>query len=169
MFLLFFNTFFFGYNKIIVKKKSNTIRRISNRRAKFDYDLGDGLVVGISLTGAETKALRRGHGHIRGSYVTIKDGELWLLNATITGDNSAKIPEEEQTRSRKLLAKKREIAELVTAKQQGQTIVPLEVLTGGRYVKVRISAGRGKKHYDKRQALKKRDEQRAMQAALKMR
>jgi SsrA-binding protein len=143
-----------------MKKKSNQTKRISNRRARFDYDLGDGLVVGIALTGAETKALRRGHGHIRGAYVTVKDGELWLLNATITGDNSAKIPEEQQTRSRKLLAKKREIADLIAAKQQGQTIVPVDILTQGRYIKVRISAGRGKKHYDKRQVIKQRDEAR---------
>jgi SsrA-binding protein len=120
------------------------------------------LVVGIALTGAETKALRRGHGHIRGAYVTVKNGELWLTNATITGDNSAKIVEEQQTRARKLLAKHREIEALVAAKQQGQTIVPLEILTHGRYIKVRISAGRGKKHYDKRQTLKKRDEERSM-------
>jgi SsrA-binding protein len=142
------------------KKKPNQTKRISNRRARFDYDLGDGLVVGIALTGAETKSLRRGHGHIRGAYVTVRDGELWLFNATITGDNAAKIPEEQHTRSRKLLAKKREIADLIAAKQQGQTIVPLEILTSGRYIKVRISAGRGKKHYDKRQVIKQRDEQR---------
>lgn len=153
----------------MAKKKKAATKRISNRRARFDYELGDGLVVGIALTGAETKALRRGHGHIRGAYVTIKDsakgGELWLLNATITGDAGIKIPEEEQTRSRKLLAKKREIADLIAAKQQGKTIVPLEVLTQGRYVKLRIAAGRGKKQYDKRQTLKARDAARQAQAA----
>lgn len=148
-------------------KKTPATKRISNRRARFDYDLGDGLVVGIALTGAETKALRRGHGHIRGAYVTVKDGELWLFNATITGDAGIKIPEEQQTRSRKLLAKRKEIEELMAAKQQGQTIVPLEILTRGRYVKVRISAGRGLKKYDKRQVLKKRDETRQMNTALK--
>jgi len=150
----------------MAKKKPNTTKRISNRRARFDYDLGDGLVVGMSLTGAETKALRRGQGHIRGSYVTIKDGELWLLNATITGDNAIRIPEEEQTRSRKLLAKRKEITELIEAKQQGQTIVPLEILTHGRYIKVRISAGRGKKLYDKRQVMKRKDQAREAQRAI---
>lgn len=141
------------------KKPSNT-KRISNRRAKFDYELGDGLVVGLSLTGAETKALRRGHGHIRGAYVTVKDNELWLFNATITGDNAIKIPEDQQTRSRKLLAKRREIDALIAAKQQGRTIVPLEILTQSRYIKLRIAAGKGKKHYDKRHALKERDQRR---------
>ncbi len=148
----------------MAKKKPTTLKRISNRRAKFDYELGDGLLVGIALTGAETKSLRRGHGHIRGAYVTVKDspkgGELWLLNATITGDNVAKIPEEQQTRSRKLLAKRREIDTLIAAKKQGQTIVPLEVLTGGRYIKIRIAAGRGKRQYDKRETIKKRNQAR---------
>lgn len=151
----------------MAKKKQSQTKRIANRRAKFDYELGDSLVVGISLTGAETKSLRRGHGHIRGAYVTVKDGELWLTNATITGDNSAIIPQEQQTRSRKLLAKRKEIDALLAAKQQGQTIVPLEILTQGRYIKVRISTGRGKKHYDKRQVLKARDDKRASESALK--
>jgi len=151
----------------MAKKKPQTTKQISNKRARFDYELGDGLVVGIALSGAETKALRRGHGHLRGSFVTIKDNELWLLNATINGDNAIRISEQDQTRSRKLLAKKKEIDALAAAKQQGLTIVPLEILTRGRYIKVRISAGRGKKQYDKRQVLKKRDEQRTIQASLK--
>jgi SsrA-binding protein len=150
-----------------MKQKQSQTKRISNRRARFDYELGDGLVVGIVLTGGETKSLRRGHGHIRGAYVTVKDGELWLVNATITGDAGIKIPEEQQTRSRKLLAKKKEIAELIAAKQQGRTIVPLEILTTGHYVKVRIAAGQGKKHYDKRQILKKRDEARQIQREIR--
>lgn len=152
----------------MAKKKLSQTKHITNRRARFDYDLGDGLVVGIALSGAETKALRRGHGHIRGAYVTVKDGELWLVNATITGDAGIKISEEQQTRSRKLLAKRKEIEELVSAKQQGRTIVPLEVLTKGRYVKVRIAAGRGKRKYDKREVIKKRDEDRKMKAAIKL-
>ena len=142
------------------KKKANQPKSIQNRRARYDYSLDDGFVVGIQLTGAETKSLRRGHGHIRGAYVTIKDGELWLFNATITGDNAIRIPEEEQTRSRKLLAKRKEIEQLAAAKQQGLTIVPLEVLTQGRFIKLRIAAGRGQKRYDKRHVLKKKDEQR---------
>ena len=151
------------------KNKPTQTKQITNRRARHDYELGDGVVVGISLTGAETKSLRRGHGHIRGAYVTVKDDELWLLNATITGDSSVRIPEEQQTRSRKLLAKRKEIQELIAAKQQGKTIVPLQILTGGRYIKLRISAGRGKKHYDKRQTLKERDDSRSANRALKLR
>lgn len=148
-------------------KPSAAGRTISNRRASHDYDLGDGLVVGIALSGAETKSLRRGHGHLKGAYVTLKDGELWLVNATITGDNAVRVPEEDKTRNRKLLAKRKEIEALMTAKQQGQTIVPLQLLTQGHYIKLRIAAGRGKRKYDKRQTLKKKDEIRDIADKLK--
>ncbi len=154
----------------MAKKKSrqaNQTKQIKNRRAKHDYELGDSLVVGLELTGAETKSLRMGHGHLRGAYVTVKDGELYLINATITGSSGVQIGEDDQTRARKLLAKHREIDALIAAKQQGRTIVPLEILTGGRYIKLRISAGKGKKQYDKRQTLKRREDERRAQAELK--
>jgi SsrA-binding protein len=148
------------------KKKQTTTKQIVNRRARHDYELGDSLVVGISLTGGETKALRMGHGQLRGAYVNVKDGELWLMNATINGTRGVVIDEQTQVRNRKLLAKRREIEQLIEAKQQGRTIVPLEILTGGRFIKLRIAIGRGKKLYDKREALKKRDESRTIARAV---
>lgn len=151
----------------MAKKKPNQPKRISNRRARHDYELGDSLVVGLELSGAETKSLRMGHGQLRGAYVTVKGGELFLINATISGTSGIPIIESAQTRARKLLAKRREIQALIEAKQQGKTIVPLEMLTGGRYIKLRVSVGRGKKRYDKRQTLKARDDARRTQAALK--
>lgn len=150
-------------------KKHSQAKQISNRRARYDYELGDSLVVGIQLTGAETKALRLGHGQLRGAYVTIKEGELLLINAAINGSAGIPIGESDQTRSRTLLAKKREIEALAQAKQQGKTIVPLEMLTNGRFIKLRIAVGRGKKQYDKRETLKRRDEERRINAALKSR
>jgi len=149
------------------KKPQKAPKQISNRRARHDYELGDSISAGIVLSGGETKALRMGHGHLRGAYVTIKDGELWIINATIVGTRGVHVPESDQTRSRKLLASKREIKHLEDAKQQGRTIVPLEILTGGRFIKVRIAIGKGRKQYDKRQALKARDESRNMSAAIK--
>lgn len=143
-----------------MKKKAAQPKRITNRRARHDYELGDSLVAGISLSGAETKALRMGHGHLRGAYVTIKNGELWLINATIAGTRGVAIAEKEQTRTRKLLAKRREIEHLEAAKTAGRTIVPLEISTGGRHIKVRIAVGRGRKQYDKRQVLKQREAER---------
>jgi SsrA-binding protein len=149
----------------MAKKKQPQTKAIRNRRASFDYELGDSLVAGIELTGAETKSLRLGHGHLKGAYITVKDNELWLINATISGFNGA--PIEDTTRTRKLLLKRREIDALIAQKQQGHTIVPLELLTGGRYIKVRLSSGRGKKHYDKREAIKRRDQERSNNLDLK--
>jgi SsrA-binding protein len=152
-----------------VKKKASQPKTISNRRARYDYELDDSFVVGLELTGAEVKSLRMGHGHIRGAYVTVKDDQLWLLNATITGTNTAPLTETEQTRTRRILAKRKEIDDLLAIKKQGRTIVPLELLTRGRFIKLRIAAGKGKKHYDKRQVLKARDDKRASESAIKSR
>jgi SsrA-binding protein len=141
-------------------KKSRTPGNIVNRRARYDYELGDSLVVGLELTGAEAKSLRLGHGQLRGAYVTDRDGELWLTNAQIISSKGVPIPEDQQNRGRKLLAKRREIDRLLTAKQQGNSIVPLELLTRGRYIKLRIAVGRGKKRYDKRETIKRRQQER---------
>ncbi len=150
-----------------MSKNSKPVKSISNRRARFDYELGDSLVVGLELTGAETKALRTHHGQLTGAYVTVKDNELWLLNAQIHSTNAAPISEDNQTRSRKLLAKRREIDKLIELKNQGRTIVPLEILTSGRYIKLRIAAGKGKKRYDKRETLKRRTADRDIRHRLK--
>src|SRR5579884_1068184 len=104
-------------------KKSKIPGNITNRRARYDYELGDSLVVGLELTGAEAKSLRLGHGQLRGAYVTERSGELWLINAQVTSSRGIPISESDQTRSRKLLAKRKEIDSLITARQQGNTIV----------------------------------------------
>lgn len=148
-----------------MKKRKTAKGSISNRRARHDYALGDELVVGIELTGAETKSLRRGHGQLRGAYVTIKDDQLWLVNAAINGDKGIPISETDQTRNRRLLAKRKEIDALTAKKRQGLSIIPLELLTRGYYIKLRLATGRGKKRYDKRETLKKRDEDRHLRRA----
>ena len=141
-------------------KKSKAPGNITNRRARYDYELGDSLIVGLELTGAEAKSLRMGHGQLRGAYVTDKSDELWLINAQITSSRGITIDEQTQTRSRKILAKRKEIDNLIAARQQGNTIVPTELLTGGRYIKLRIAVGRGKKRYDKRETIKRRQQER---------
>ncbi len=151
----------------MVKKKQLTTKQISNRRARHDYELGDSLVVGIELTGRETKSLRMGHGQLRGAYVTVKDNQLWLLNSTINGTSGIPISESEQIRTRRLLAKRKQIDELIAAKLQGKTIVPTEMLTNGRFIKLRIAVGKGKKSWDKRQTLKARDDKRNTDRAIK--
>ncbi len=151
-----------------MKNKQNQVKKIQNSRARFDYDLKDDYLCGVVLNGRETKALRLGHGQLKGAFVNIKDGELWLNNMTITGRSGLPIEADEQTRARKLLAKGREIDQLIAAKQQGLSIVPTEVLTRTRFIKVRIAVGRGKKQYDKRATLKKRDDDRNVRRELKL-
>ena len=151
----------------MAKKKSTPSKSISNRRARHDYELEDSLVVGLELNGREVKSLRMGHGQLRGAYVTVKDNELWLINSTINGTTGIPLSESEQTRTRKVLAKRKQIDQLIIEKQQGKTIIPLEILTKGRYIKLRISVGKGKKRYDKRQTLKARDDKRSSDRAIK--
>ncbi len=153
----------------MAKKKPHQPKLIQNRRARYDYELGDSFVVGLVLTGRETKSLRMGHGHLRGAYVTARGEELWLINATIAGTANIPITEEEQSRARKLLAKRREIDALLASKRDGRTIIPLEILTRGRFIKLRIALGKGKHKFDKRQVLKKRDAARDVSRALKSR
>jgi SsrA-binding protein len=143
----------------MAKKRPDT-GKIVNRRARYDYELGDSLVVGLELTGAEAKSLRMGLGQLRGAYVTEKNSELWLINAQITGSRGVIVPEDQQIRNRKILAKRAEINRLLGTKEQGNTIVPLELLTSGRYIKLRIASGRGKKRYDKRETIKRRQQER---------
>lgn len=151
------------------KAHAHQPKTIQNRRARHDYELGDSLVVGIALTGAETKSLRMGHGQLTGAYVTVKDAEIYLIGATINGVKGVAIDESGQTRTRKLLAKRREIDALIAAKQQGRTIVPLDILTQGRYIKLRLAVGKGKRQYDKREVLKKRTEARETEREFKTR
>ncbi len=148
-------------------KKRASDSRIVNRRAKYDYELGDTFIVGLQLTGAEVKSLRLGHGQLTGSYVNNRGGELWLVGAQIMGTRGVSIDEQAVDRSRKVLAKKAEIEDMLAARQQGKSIIPLEFLNGGRYIKLRVAIGRGKKRYDKRESLKRRQQERDISRAIK--
>ena len=143
------------------KKHSQSSGIIFNRRASFDYTLGEELTVGLVLSGVEVRAARDGRVHLKGAFVTIRSNELWLNNASFTvkqpvrGDNTTV-----DTEPRKLLASRRQIDTLAMMKKDGDTIIPLRLLTRGRFIKLVIAPGRGKKLYDKRQAIKKRDQER---------
>ena len=119
-----------------------------NRRAKFDYYLSDELTVGMSLTGLEVRSIRDRHVQLKGSFVTIKDHELWLNNLTLGSETARNI---------RLLATKKQIAVFEREKVAGNTIVPVRLLGGGRHIKLVIPVGKGKKSYDKRQTIKHRD------------
>jgi len=144
------------------KKRSTKPQAILNRRASFDYALGDELTVGLVLNGKEARAARNGRVQLKGSFVTIRNNELWLNNASFSLQlNSKGINEMAvDTTARKLLASRKQIDELAARKQDGMSIVPLRLLTQGRYIKLVIALGKGKKNYDKRQAIKKRDQER---------
>lgn len=156
----------------IMAKAAKPTPAITNRRARFDYELGAELVVGLELTGAEVRSARDGHVQLKGSYVALRNDELWLQNASF----SLKLNQKGQpgartidTEPKKLLAKRKEIDQLAAQKKQGMSIVPVKLMTHGRFIKLVIALGKGKKNYDKRQALKKRDEARDLSRVLKSR
>lgn len=151
------------------KKKEAKPKAILNRRASFDYALGDELITGIVLTGREARAARDGRVQLKGSFVTIRNDELWLNNASFSLKLNTKGEGETSvdTSARKLLASRKQIDELADRKQAGMSIVPLRLLTQGKYIKLVIALGKGKKNYDKRQAIKKRDQDRDTQRSLK--
>lgn len=152
-----------------MKKKSTTDALILNRRAKFDYTLHDEFNVGIVLTGREVKAVRNNRVDLKGSYVTVKDNELWLTNASFSVVHTEPGLHETtvETHPRKLLAKKKEIEQIVQAKDQGLTIVPLSMTTKTRFIKLKIATAKGKKQYDKRETIKRRDQDRETAKLLK--
>lgn len=119
-----------------------------NRRASFDFALGEKLSVGMVLSGLEVRSIRDHHVQLKGSFVTLKNDELWLNNLTLGSDTARNI---------KLLATKKQIATLNKDKIQGQTIVPVRLFGGNRFIKLEISTATGKKKYDKRLSQKHRD------------
>lgn len=133
-------------------------RRLQNRRARFDYDLQTEFTAGLVLHGHEVKSLRAGQVDLEHSFITFKNGEAWLTNAHIKQyQHAGDLPSYEPTRPRKLLLNARELAQLAAAKQQKLTIVPLAVIFAGPFVKLRLAIARGKKKYDKRESIKRRD------------
>jgi SsrA-binding protein len=152
------------------KKPAAAPKAIVNRRARFDYELGDEIIAGLVLTGPEVRAARDGHIQLKGSFVTIRNTELWLNNASFSmklnqkGDPDARTID---TEPRKLLASRKQIDTLAAKKKSGLTIVPTKLLTAGKFIKVVIALGKGKKNYDKRETLKRRDQERDSQRAMK--
>lgn len=152
-----------------MKKKKVSDKIITNARARFDYEITRAVVAGIVLTGAETKSLRYGHAIMRGAFVRLKSDGAWLENMQVNPlkTNFAHLPEDMRLRPRKLLLKAKEIAHIEEDKKNGMQIVPLRVFTQGRFIKVELGIGRGKKLYDKRASIKERDEKRSLHRDLK--
>lgn len=142
---------------------------LENRKARFNYELTRSFEAGIELLGFEVKALRKKMGSLEGAHTIVRGNEAFLVNMHIPPYQPANTPKEyDSRRARRLLLTKKEIAELASAEgKKGLTIVPVSVYTKGRKVKVELSVARGKKKYDKRETLKRRDAEREMRRSLK--
>lgn len=142
--------------------EKNKLIIAQNRRAKFDYHIEKELIAGIVLEGWEVKSLRAGKLQLADTYVRIRNAEAWLMGAFITPLPTASTHiYADPTRSRKLLLNKKEIDQLTgLIEQKGYTVVTLNALWQKGKAKVRIGVAKGKKQYDKRQAIKARDWQR---------
>ena len=142
----------------------------TNRKAFHDYSIEETHEAGIALTGTEIKSVRAGSVNLRDAYVTIKEGEAWLLNTHISPYEPASRQNVDPYRSRKLLLHRSEINRLMgRVKEKGLTIVPLRMYLKKNRAKIEIALVRGKRQYDKREAISKRENERDMQRALKER
>lgn len=140
-------------NKLIAK----------NPTARHNYTIEDTLETGIVLSGTEIKSIRQGKVNLKDSYASIKNGELYIYNLHISPYEFGNIYNKDPLRDRKLLVNKREINKLFgLIKQKGYSLVPISLYFKGNFVKVELGIGKGKKLYDKRQDIAKKDAQRRM-------
>ena len=140
-----------------------------NRQARHLYEILETYEAGIELKGTEVKSIRAGKVNLRDGYALLRNGEAWLINVHISPyDASGEYFNHDPRRTRKLLLHGREIRKLIgQVEQKGLTLVPLKMYMKGSFVKVSLGLGKGKKLHDKRDAIKKRDDQRDMARAMK--
>lgn len=141
---------------------------ISNRKAKYDYEILETYEVGIVLTGTEIKSIREGKANLKDSYAIIKKGEVFLLNMHISHYDKGNQFNHEETRTRKLLMHKKEIEKLdQRLKLEGLTLVPIKLYMKKNIAKLLLGLAKGKKEYDKRETIKERDIKREIQKDFK--
>lgn len=130
-----------------------------NKKANFDYFILDKFETGIELKGNEVKSIRQGNVSIKEAYVKIMKGEIFIINMHIKAYSFGNINYNlDETRTRKLLLHRREINKIsIKINEKGLTLVPLTVYTSGKYIKLEIGVAKGKKNYDKRETLKRKD------------
>ncbi len=159
--------FGFPYDIIVLM----TIKTIAtNRKAFHNYHILESVEAGIALTGTEIKSIRAGKMSLSDAYVRPEKGELWLLNAHIARYDSASYMSHEPTRPRKLLLHRREIAGLVSKlAEKGLTLVPLKIYIKDSIAKVEIALAKGKKLFDKRESIARRDSDREIRRTVKKR
>ncbi len=136
----------------------------TNRKARHEYFLLETFEAGIALKGTEVKSLREGKASLQESYATIKNGEVWLVDMHVSPYEHATIDAHEPTRARKLLLHKKEIRRLLgKLTEKGLTLVPTRVYFKNGIAKVELALARGKRAYDKREAIKRREAQREVE------
>ena len=141
-----------------------------NRKAYHDYHIEETIEAGISLQGTEVKSLREGRANLKDSYVLAKGGELFLLNCHISPYSHGNIMNHEPLRTRKLLLHKKQISSLIgAANTKGYTLIPLKLYFKGSFVKVEIGLAKGKRLYEKREAIKEREAKREIEKTMKNR
>ncbi|HEX2868085.1 MAG TPA: SsrA-binding protein SmpB [Ignavibacteriales bacterium] len=139
-----------------------------NRKARHEYSILQTYEAGIVLQGTEVKSIRQGKANLLDSYATLKDGELWLVNSHISVYEQGNINNHDPLRTRKLLLNKSEIRKLIgKVKEKGLTLVPLRLYFKNGKVKVELALAKGKKVYDKREDIAKRDFKREMERKIK--
>ncbi len=142
---------------------------IKNKRAEYDYEIIDRYEAGIMLTGSEIKSIRNGGGSIAEAYCYMRDGEVFIKNMNIPEYSHGSYANHEPARTRKLLLKGRELDKIETKmKERGYTLIPIRVFISERgFAKVDIGLGRGKKKFDKRESIQKKDVKRDIDRAMK--
>lgn len=139
-----------------------------NKKAYFNYQILEKKEAGIILTGPEVKSVKKGQVNLKDSYAVLKDSEIWLLNLYIAPFKQAAGIEQNPLRSRKLLLNKREISSLIGKLQsKGLTLIPLKIYLKGGLIKIELGLGKGKTLFDKRETLKKKDQERELRRELK--
>lgn len=140
----------------------------NNRKARHDYNILETYEAGISLTGTEIKSVRASKMNIKDGFVQARNGELWLENVNISIYDQGNMFNHDPLRNRKLLLHKKEIRKITSSIQEkGITVVPLKVYLKQGFAKVLIGVAEGKKQYDKRETIKKRDQEREIQRIVK--
>lgn len=141
---------------------------LENKKVRSEYDIEQTLVAGIVLSGPEVKSLRNKSGSLTDSYIKIIDSEAFLLNTQITPYAYADNEDYDPKRTRKLLLKRKEILKLIEVQEQKKkALIPLKITLIGKKIKVEIGVGRGLKQFEKREKIKKRDQQREIEREIK--
>jgi len=155
----------------IIKHKVVAIKTVAtNRKAYHDYYIQDSQEAGIALTGSEIKSIRAGRVNLRDAYIRPEGGELWLLNVHIARYEASSYLSHEPTRPRKLLLHRKQIDNLTSkVVEKGLTLVPLRLYIKGSLAKVEVALAKGKKLYDKRESIARRDAERDIGRAMRRR